>query len=195
MNKKRIFILAVVVCCLALAAVGTSAYYTISYTTVNVIQMGSLKMGLHDECAGGKPFPEGGISGVLPDMTVEKKVYLENLGNADFYARIKLDNSVNAANGEPLDFEHITLDINTEHWHEQDGYYYYHRALLPGEKTEPLFTQVNFAPEMGNEYKNAHVEVAVTAQAVQSRHNTDDPLTAIGWSEETDGSQDPDKQV
>ena len=82
-----------------------------------------------------------------------------------------------------VSFEHISLDLNTECWIEQGGFYYYFRALQPGEKTEPLFTKVTFAPEMGNEYMNATVEIAVQAQAVQSDNNGYDPLFALGWTE------------
>ena len=79
--------------------------------------------------------------------------------------------------------EYISVDINTECWIEQGGFYYYYRILQPGEKTEPLFTTVSFAGAMGNEYQNATVEIYVLAQAVQSANNGYDPLMALGWSD------------
>lgn len=191
MNRKRVFILAFVIACVALAAVGTTAYETVVGTAVNIIEMGSVRFALHDETTGGKPFPKDGISGVVPDTQHDKVVYLENVGTADMYARIRLENSVVSKDGQPLPFENITLDIDTENWTEQDGYYYYNRKLAPGEKTEPLFTKVTFESTMGNEYKKCQVDIVVTAQAVQSRNNAEDPFTAEGWPA---GAEEQDPQ-
>lgn len=56
-------------------------------------------------------------------------------------------------------------------WTYLDGYYYYNRALAPGETTVPLFTTVTFAPEMGNEYQNSTAYVEVKVGAVQADNN------------------------
>lgn len=187
MNKKRIALIAVVIACLALLAAGTTAYFTAEETQYNVITTGMLDMTLHETTTGGEPWPEEGISNVMPGVSVDKVVTVENTGGVDFYVRIALEKSITAAEGvaAELNFEHITLDIDTENWTEQDGYYYYNRALLPGEATEPLFTTVFFEPEMGNEYMSAKVEIGVNAEAVQSRNNGEDALGATGWPSET----------
>ena len=193
MNRKRILILAAIIGCLALAAAGTTAYYAVSDTTVNIIQMGSLKMALHDETADGKPFPKDGIKNVFPDTRHDKVVYVENTGTVDLYARIRLTNTVTGEGGESLSFDPVSLELNTENWTEKDGWYYYNTKLAPTEKSEPLLTEVSFAPGMGNEYKKCKVDIVVTAQAVQSRNNGDDPLLAEGWPEEE--TADPDGTV
>lgn len=183
--RKRALCLALIICALALVATGTYAYFAAEKTAYNVITTGSLHMELVEETTGGKPWPEEGIKNVMPGTAVDKTVYVENEGSVAFYVRIGLEQQITAGPGveAELSFEHITLDLNEEAWVEQDGYYYYHRALEPGEKTEPLFTKVTFEPEMGNEYMNATVEVYVLAQAVQSANNGDSPLAAQGWSE------------
>ena len=56
MNRKRVFILAVVIACVALAAVGTTAYETVVGTAVNIIEMGSVRFALHDETTGGNGY-------------------------------------------------------------------------------------------------------------------------------------------
>ncbi len=184
-TKRRIGLIATLVCCIAILATGTLAYFNAEETAHNVITTGILSMKLHEEAEDGKPFPTDGVSGVMPDTEVVKKAYVENTGGVDMYVRISIEKEIQSMEdaGAKLNFEHITLDINTADWTEKDGYYYYNRALKPGEKTEPLFTRVSFDKAMGNEYMNARISIDVNAQAVQSRNNTDSPLTAAGWPE------------
>lgn len=185
LSKKRIAVIAAIVCCIALVAAGSLAYFTAEETAYNVITTATLDMTLHEETTGGKPFPEEGITGVMPATEVDKKVYVENTGEADFWCRISIEKSIQAAEGvdAKLNFDHITLDINTADWTEKDGYYYYNRPVKSGEFTEPLFTQVIFGKELGNEYMNATVVIKVHAQTVQCKNNGTSALDAMGWPE------------
>lgn len=183
--KKRLLALAVIAICLAILATGTAAYFVAEGTSYNVITTGLVDMELVEETTGGKPWPAGGITNVVPATETDKVVYVVNRGSAPIYVRVQMDQQITPAPGvaAELTFEHIAIDLNTECWIEQFGFYYYYRALQPGEQSEPLFTKVIFAPEMGNEYMNATVEIAVQAQAVQSENNGYDPLFALGWAE------------
>lgn len=183
--KRRVLLMAAMVCCAALLAGGTLAFFTAEETAYNVLSTGTLTMILHEETTDGKPFPEEGIHNVAPGVVVDKKVYLENTGNVDFYLRIGLTKTITPAEGveAELSVDGILLDLNETDWTaKEDGFYYYNHPVLPGEKTIPLFNTVTFAPELGNEYMNAHVEIKVLAQAVQSRNNGDSALTAVGWT-------------
>ena len=185
-RKRRLVLLALALCIAAVTATGTLAYFTAEETAHNVITTGYLDMILHETTTGGKPFPEEGLDNLMPGMVVDKRVTVENAGTVDFYLRVALDEEITPAQGvqAELNFDHITLDINEDDWTlAEDGYYYYNSAIKAGETTEPLFTTVTFEPEMGNEYMNAHVEITVRAQAVQSRNNGDSPLTAVGWAD------------
>ena len=183
--RRYVLLAALALCCVALLASGTLAYFTAQKTAYNVITTGALEMELREETTGGKPFPKEGITGVMPGTAVDKKVYVVNRGSVDFYARIAIKKVIADAEGreDTLNFEHILLDLNTADWTEKDGYYYYNRALKPGEQTEPLFNTVSFGTKLGNEYMDARVEIIIDAQAVQSRNNTDSALTAAGWPE------------
>ena len=75
----------------------------------------------------------------------------------------------------------VELALNTAYWTEKDGYYYYTKALKPGEVTAPVFTSVTFNATMGNEYQNATATVDVFAQAVQTANNGDAVMNAQGW--------------
>lgn len=185
-RKRRLVLLALALCIAAVTATGTLAYFTAEETAHNVITTGYLDMILHETTTGGKPFPEEGLDNLMPGMVVDKRVTVENAGTVDFYLRVALDEEITPAQGvqAELNFDHITLDINEDDWTlAKDGYYYYNSAIKAGATTEPLFTTVTFEPEMGNEYMNAHVEITVRAQAVQSRNNGDSPLTAVGWAD------------
>ena len=186
--KRKLLALAVVVMCLSLTAYGTLAFFTADTTAHNVITSGNVDIELYEWADESKtePFPEEGLDNLMPGMVVDKVVTVENAGSVEFFLRVALDQAITPAEGvnAQLTFEHITLDINDKDWTlGEDGYYYYNRALKAGEATEPLFTTVTFAPEMGNDYMNAHVEVNVSAQAVQSKNNGDSALEAAGWPE------------
>lgn len=185
-RKKKLAVLALLVVCLAIIATGTLAYYTAQETAYNVITTGTLSMDLHDETTGGKPFPEEGIKGVMPGRVVDKVVYVENDGDVAFWTRIRLEKKITASDGntERLNFNKITLDLNTADWTEHDGYYYYNKPLKPGEETAKLFNKVSFSKSLGNAYMDARVEINVIAQAVQSKNNGSSALDAIGWGED-----------
>lgn len=180
-RRQRIVVLAAIVCMLAILATGTLAYFTAEETAYNVITTAKLEMKLVEEKKDGTPFED--VSGVMPGQTVDKIVYVKNSGTTPFYARIKLETAVRA-DGKTLDFDkYISLNLNTEEWIEQDGYYYYCKAIQPGENSGKLFTEVKFAKNMSNAYQSAQVEISVDAQAVQSQNNGNDPLNAAGWNE------------
>ena len=179
-NRHRVMVIALIVLVAALIAGGTLAYFTDEETAYNVITTGNLDMMLHEETTDSKPFPKEGISGVMPGDVVDKKVYLSNEGNVDMYVRIGVETTIEP---ETLSLEYISLDINTADWTEKDGYYYYTKALKPGEATPALFNTVTFSPDMGNDYQECTVKVDVKAQAVQAKNNTDSALTAGGCAE------------
>lgn len=185
MGKKRIMLLAMIVCCAAIIAAGSLAFFTAEETNYNVITTAALDVDLKEETDGGKPWPEEGLFGIEPGMDVTKIAYAENLGGVDAYVRILLDKTITPAEGitAELNFDHITLNINTADWTEKDGAYYYNKTLKPGEKTSPLFTKVHFGVALGNEYMDAKTMIKVTMQAVQAKNNGDSALTAAGWPE------------
>ena len=85
--KKRLLCLAALICGLAILATGTAANFVVEETAYNVITTGLLYMELVEETTGGHPWPEGGVSGIMPGMDVDKVVYVENVGSVPFYTR------------------------------------------------------------------------------------------------------------
>ena len=70
--KNRILLIALAVCCIAALATGTVAYFTAEETAYNAITMGQLEMELCETTADGQPWPENGVSGVMPARSNEK---------------------------------------------------------------------------------------------------------------------------
>ena len=189
--KKRMLTAALALCCLAVLATGTLAYFTAEETAQNVITMGSLKMELVELNEEGKPWTN--VENIVPGMEVTKKAYVENNGSVDFYTRVKITKSFLPAQGEELpqlDTDLVELDLNEKYWERgEDGFYYYREPVAPDEETEPLFTTVTFSTDMGNEYQNVQVIIDLEAQAVQSRNNGERALEATGWPESEEGGK------
>ena len=179
--KRKLLILSLLVILAALTAAGTLAYYTDSARTHNVITSGKVNIDLLEwaDKEHNKLFKDK--TGVMPGTKVTKIVEVENTGTGAAFVRLRVETEVLSAEGQKMGPKHVSLDFNQTDWIYQDGYYYYARSLQPGETTVPLFTAVTFAAEMGNTYQNATAHVKVSAYAVQSANNGDDPLNAEGW--------------
>ena len=191
--KRKLLILSLLVILAALTAAGTLAYYTDSARTHNVITSGNVDIDLLEwaDEAHTKPFKNK--QGVMPGTKVTKIVEVKNTGTGAAFLRLYVEKNVYGADGKPMNSEPepVSLNFNETDWTYSEGYYYYNRALQPGETTEPLFTTVTFDPQMGNEYQNAFAHVKVTAYAVQSANNGDSPLAAKGWPSDTQAEPTP----
>lgn len=188
--KKRMLTAALALCCLAVLATGTLAYFTAEETAQNVITMGSLKMELVELNEDGKPWED--VENIVPGMEVTKKAYVENNGSVDFYTRVKITTRYVNEQGKKLpELNTGLVELNlSEDWKlDEDGFYYYTESVKPGEETEPLFTTVTFSTKMGNEYQNVKVIIDLDAQAVQSRNNGESALEATGWPESEEGGK------
>ena len=184
-NKRRLLLIGVVVCAIAILAAGTLAYFIDIETAYNVITTGMIDMELKettiDEHGNEVPWPEEGVSGAMPGVEVAKKVWVENVGTESMYVRVKVTKQITPSE---LDTRYISLgSLNTTDWTLKDGYYYYNEAIKPGQKTEPLFESVEFDADMPNEYQECKIEIDVSAQAVQSKNNGATVFDAAGWPE------------
>lgn len=189
--KKRMLTAALALCCLAVLATGTLAYFTAEETAQNVITMGALKMVLVELNEKGEPWTD--VENIVPGMEVTKKAFVKNTGTVDFYTRVKITKRFVPAQGDEmpeLNTGLVELNINEKYWElRNDGFYYYKEPVAPGEETKPLFTTVTFSTEMGNEYQNVKVKIDLDAQAVQSRNNGESALKATGWPETDEGGE------
>jgi len=185
--KKKLCVIALLVICLAIAAYGTTAFFTREEIVHNVITTGNVDIELQewaDTGSGLVPFED--VDGVLPGTEVSKIVQVKNTGDQAAWIRVHVDKSIHLADGVQgeVDLSLLSFDLNTENWAEVDGYYYYTAILRPDQTTPPLFTHVTFSEAMDNLYQNSTAAIEVTAQATQVANNGASPLTAAGWPAE-----------
>lgn len=183
--KRRIFILATLLVCLALAATGTLAYFNADAQVHHVITSGNIAIDLIEQkqLADGSLVPYTDPVDVMPGTDVSKIVTVQNTGVSDAWIRVAVDSAVmfqTPANTAPQEGD-IVLDFDTENWTLKDGYYYYTRPVTASSITAPLFTTVSFSPQMGNIYQDSKLDIIIQAQGVQAANNGSNVLEAAGW--------------
>ena len=98
MSKRRIFVIALLVCCLAVMASGSVAYFTASETAHNVISSGSIAIDLQELTdqvdENGDPIPFEDATGVMPGTEVSKIVQVENTGDNAVWVRIAVEKAI-----------------------------------------------------------------------------------------------------
>lgn len=184
--KKKIAVLALIAICATIATHSTLAYMSYEDTAKNVITAGSIKIDLEESSVkDGVSVPFEDVVDVMPGEDVSKVVEVENVGSSSAWIRIKLSKTFTLSEGKDgtPDPTLVELDIDTEHWTEKDGIYYYNSPLAPGEKTAPLFKNVKFSDAMSNLYQYSKLTLGVTAQATQISNNGNTALEALGWPE------------
>ena len=179
--KKKLLILSLAAICLAITAIGTLAYFTSEGTAHNVITTGGVEIAVQEWADEEKTKPFENLTGVMPNTTVTKIAEIKNTGASAAWIRVKVEKSIKLQGDGTPDTGLVELALNTADWTEKDGYYYYTKALKPGEVTAPVFTAVTFNATMGNEYQNATATVDVAAQAVQTANNGATVMDAQGW--------------
>ena len=179
--KRKILILSVLAICIATLAAGTIAFFTAEGKAHNVITTGGVEIAVQEWADMEKTKPFENLTGVMPNAAVTKIAEVKNTGASDAWIRVKVEKNIQLQGEGTPDTGLVELTLNTDDWTEKDGYFYYTKALKPGEVTTPIFTAVTFKADMGNEYQNATATVDVSAQAVQTANNGDTVMDAKGW--------------
>ncbi len=187
--KRKLLLLSVMVICIAIAAVGTLAYYNTNAIAHNVITTGGVNIELHEyadkECTTDY---DTNKTGIMPGMTVDKYARIALVeGSADAWVRVRFEKKITFAAGNEhaqgktpnLDLVELTIP---EGWLAGENGWYYLEAPLTRSNT-PVFalTSVAFNKTMGNEYQGATATVDIVAQAVQVANNGKTVMDAQRW--------------
>ncbi len=176
-------------CIIVVALMGnqTVAYFATQTKTTNVITTGDIDVELMnltvDENGEIKEI-DSEIKNILPGDRYSQMPYVTNQGTEDFYARVYLDYEI-IKNGEELPGL-LEFNIDETKWKlDSDGWYRYVDIVKCGETApDPLFTEVYFRGDMGNEYVGSDTDIILQAQCVQAEYNVNaDVLDVQGWSE------------
>lgn len=188
--KKKILVCAFIVVCFSIVAYGTLAYFTYEDTATNIITMGNIKIELHELTVtdeGTVPVKSDEEMCVVPGLEVSRTIQVKNVGSNDAWIRIEVQKVIELAKGveENADVSLIELDINTEFWTLNDGYFYYNEKLEPSQTTRPLFTTIKFSESMSDIYQESTAIVTVYVQATQTANNGNTVFEATGWPAKT----------
>ena len=186
--KQKLMALSAVVIVAALSAYGSIAYFTAEDTARNVITAGNVKIELQEKMLtpeGEKTVPFEDPLDVMPGCEVSKIVTVKNTGGQPAWVRVSVEKAVVLAEGVEgeVDLSLVSFNLNTDHWTEKDGFYYYTAELAPGQTTEPLFTEVSFEKTMSNLYQDGKAILTINAYATQTAHNGSTVFEAAGWPE------------
>lgn len=193
MWKKSLFLL------LALLGIFSVLSFTLanpnySIRSRNIITTGKVNITIQEASPAGDGYISGvdkqdgtGIefSNITPGMIASKIVNIKNTDEA-CWLRVAVQTRVTLADGSIAEKGPQMISMNIDRsadscWKYQDGYYYYKDPLQKDDVTQqPLFTEVQFAPQMGNEYAGCVVEVKVSAEAIQYKNNEVSDVT-LAW--------------
>lgn len=115
---------------------------------------------------------------VYPGAEVEKVVRVKNTGTAAVFVRVKITKIWGDSRGADgkvvpnpaLPTDSILIDFNKTDWYYDaaDGYFYYKKALLPGESTEPLMKSFRLDEKSGAACRGKTADITVAMECVQA---------------------------
>lgn len=174
MSKRKIVLLALAVCMVAILAVGgTLAYFTAEDDATNTFTVGNVKIDLTEpnwKESGSQDAPE-----VYPTEPLQKDPTVENTGANPCFVRISVtgwDCLINAGLSENnIIYRTDYVDGKLgENWVlHTDGYFYYNKVLAVGEKTDALFDQIVVPADLVNGDGETEFDIQVNAYAVQAQ--------------------------
>ena len=170
MNKKKVLVLAVSVCLVAILAIGgTLAYFTDTDAKTNTFTVGNVDITLTEpnwEGSGSQDAPE-----VYPGEPLAKDPTVTNDGANPCFVRIKVEglNCLAPAGNITYRTDYRDGKLGDNWVLHTDGYFYYNKVLEVGAKTDALFDQIVIPTDLTNGDATTKFNVVVTAEAVQAQ--------------------------
>ena len=174
-NKKSIIITSVML--LLLVTVGTTLAYIFTETTPveNTFKPSKVSCAVVEN--GGTP-----VTGSVTDTgNVKENVQIKNTGDTDAYIRVAVVVNWASADGscvwaqKPADDDYtITYNLSNGWFNGGDGFYYYSKAVSPGESTSVLIDEAkqHLAAPKGTDGTQYYLSIEIVASAIQSTPET-----------------------
>lgn len=174
-NKKSIIITSVML--LLLVTVGTTLAYIFTETTPveNTFKPSKVSCAVVEN--GGTP-----VTGSVTDTgNVKENVQIKNTGDTDAYIRVAVVVNWASADGscvwaqKPADDDYtITYNLSNGWFNGGDGFYYYSKAVSPGESTSVLIDKAKqlLAAPKGTDGTQYYLSIEIVASAIQSTPET-----------------------
>ncbi len=170
MSKRKIVLLALAVCMVAILAVGgTLAYFTAEDDATNTFTVGNVKIDLTE--------PNWNTSGsedaleVYPTEPLAKDPTVTNTGANPCFVRISVTGWDCLAPAGDITYrtDYVTGKLGDNWVLHTDGYFYYNKVLAVGETTDALFDQIVIPSDLENGDAETEFNLVVTAEAVQAQ--------------------------
>ncbi len=164
--KKKIVSLALAVCLIAIAAVGTLAYFTDTDKADNTFTVGNVDITL-TEPNWNKDKAES--DDVYPGEALPKDPTVKNVGDNPCFVRISVTglDCLGADNMITYETNYVTGALG-KGWEKVGDYFYYTAPLAAGDETNALFDQIRIPTSVTNGF-DGNYDVVVTAEAVQAQ--------------------------
>lgn len=174
-NKKSIIIASVML--LLLVAVGTTLAYIFTETNPveNTFEPSKVSCAVVEN--GYEP-----VSGEIQNISdIKSKVQIKNTGDTDAYIRVAVVVNWASADGscvwaqKPADDDYtITYNLSNGWFNGGDGFYYYSKAVSPGESTSVLIDEAKqlLAAPKGTDGTQYYLSIEIVASAIQSTPET-----------------------
>ena len=174
-NKKSIIITSVIL--LLLVSVGTTLAYVFTETepVENIFIPSRVSCEVVEN--GNEP-----VSGSLVNISDSKNnVQIQNTGDTDAYIRVAVVVNWASADGScvwaqtPADDDYtITYNLSNGWFNGGDGFYYYSKAVSPGESTSVLIDEAKqlLAAPKGTDGTQYYLSIEIVASAIQSTPET-----------------------
>ncbi len=126
---------------------------------------------------------------IMPGQVVQYEVGVKSTDNGNAWVRVRLefvfkdkDGHVMPHTSEQLDLL-IEQELNDDSWVlGEDGWWYYKKVLAGQETSSLLLESLAFSgPNITSAYARGTLEMTVICQAVQSKDNGGNAMTAQGW--------------
>ena len=185
-NKKSILISLSLICILLIIG-GTFAYFSTTGTARNAISSSNVKIRMNLTNGEGEDVTPSVT--IMPGQSEDRVVTMTNIGSEPAWVRIKagidVEGTVSIFNEHGAVSEPAVelVDLNTDDWTYRDGYFYYSKALEPGDTTQELFHSVYFGTTIESDYAEKELVLKLDAAATQCANNGTSALDASGWPE------------
>lgn len=166
--KKKLVSLFLVVALIAIAAVGTLAYFTDTKTATNTFTVGDVEIELTEpkwDATGSKEAPE-----VYPGEALAKDPTVTNIGANPCFVRISVTgwNCLGNAGNITYRTDYVANKLG-DNWVQYGDYFYYTKVLAKDATTDALFDQIVIPTGLENGDGEEEFELVVKAEAVQAQ--------------------------
>lgn len=171
MNKRKILLLAAVLCMIAILAVGGTLAYFTDTTEVkkNVFTVGNVEIKLEEpkwDAQGDKDAPA-----VYPGEALAKDPTVTNTGANPCFVRVKVEGLDCLGDAGMIEYRtnYEKGALGTGWELHTDGYFYYTEVLASEAVTTPVFDSIVIPTALANGDGTTEYNIDVTAYAVQAQ--------------------------